>query len=778
MQTTVVHHVRTVLYKPSIRVFSTTPRQLQLSRPLRSGKLVKALWRDSREPVWGLVDALHVRWDRVKLSAALANCGIPREELERWTPILSEPHIASAATSLQSRGFVVAPATETEPETPSPPPLHPPSWVVLYLLAFKVRTSQQALGPQLDLAYAHLAVAPKEIQGPLLILTALNLLRFSLSVPMQRVIDTFLTISLADPALEFNLLLQIIAWNPLRSTDVATTVVALLKAMRARQLNLNVSTYNVLLKDRFITLQLTKYLQQQMIQDQTVPTASQLEAYLRIFAKHGAIHDAKEYYKAIHALPATTESPGDLQNTHTRADTLLLAAQNNATSAFGFLRKMVSPKHFERDRPPHIAVRQRVRWKAAVDAVDFTAALSVAVRDRSVTAKGLISLFERAQTRPRALRLTVASYTVLIRGLLIRESGRAIHYWNLLKETGLPIDKRALNIGLRTLTWGGFPHEAFLALEKYAAPNERIPRGIYQLHQPLRLSAVDINDFMVALTRAGRPDVVFKLWDHMEELYGVLPDSRSLSILLNAARVAAKLDDSFAGAMAHLKLKNPFRTLPPIPTSRELIVISIKDIIGDRPNKLRPYVSGFWHNQAPMDVAKKVFLQAIFGNAPSKLLDVTPPAHAVRASADADAMQGIGLPRLGPTRTAFVPPPDLLTLRGESHYPSIVITNEVCMRYLYLLLTMGRTAEVPLLLAWMRKLEITPSPELLAMALVLWSEVSVQAPLIEAWSGGEERNEYTRLVDWVADWVGRKKLPKEGLMHRWRQIVARNRGRR
>ncbi|KAF9468297.1 hypothetical protein BDZ94DRAFT_777866 [Collybia nuda] len=778
MQTTVLHHVRTVLYKPWTRVFSTTTRQSQLSRPLRSGKLVKTLWKDTRDPVWGLVDALHARKDPLKLSAALANYRALPGELDAWKHVIYQPDITSAVAALRKSGFTVAPPAESEllEVSPSPPPSqHPPSWVVLYLTAFKVRTSQQVLSTQLDLTYAHLATAPLEVQGPLLILTVLNLIRFNLLVPMRRVIDTFLAIPLHNPALEFNLLLQIIAWNPLRSTDVASAVVALLKTMQSRQLSLNIATYDVLLRDRFVTLQLTKYLHQQMIEENIVPTASHLEAYLRVFAKHGAIHDAEEYHKTIHALPAATESLVDMKDTHARADTLLLAAQKDRASAFGFLRKLVTPEKFEPDRPPHLVIRHRMRRRTMVDAFDFTAALTVAVRDRSKSGASLIAMFEQAQSRPCSIRLTVASYTVLIRGLLVRESSRAVEYWKALEATGLPIDRAALSVGLRALTSGGSPHKAFQTLQKYAAPNGHIPEGIYQLRQPLRLIAPDINEFMVGLTRVRRPDVVFKLWDHMDELYGVRPDVRSLSILLHAARVAGKMDDSFSGAMAHLALKNPFRTPQPMPTSPDSIVSGIKEILHDESGNLRPYVSGIWHDQSPMEVARKIFLQAIFGSAPATLLGVTSPAHAIRASPDADGMQGMGLPRLGPKRTPFVLPPDLLTPRGETYYPSIIVSNEVCMRYLYLLEAMSRISEVPLLLAWMRELRITPKQELLAMALVLWSEISVQAPLIEAWAGGAERNEYTRLVEWLQDWVGRKQMPSEGMLDRWRRIVARNR---
>jgi hypothetical protein len=58
-----------------------------------------------------------------------------------------------------------------------------------------------------------------------------------------------------------------------------------------------------LLNDRFVTLQLTKYLQARMIQEGFVPTASHLEAYLRVFTHNGAIHNTQKYHEAIHFTP-------------------------------------------------------------------------------------------------------------------------------------------------------------------------------------------------------------------------------------------------------------------------------------------------------------------------------------------------------------------------------------------------------------------------------------------------------------------------------------------
>jgi hypothetical protein len=230
------------------------------------------------------------------------------------------------------------------------------------------------------------------------------------------------------------------------------------------------------------------------------------------------------------------------------------------------------------------------------------------------------------------------------------------------------------------------------------------------------------------------------------------------------------MDDTLTGAIAKVKLLNPLRKRRKVVTERGQAVDEIVNCIGHRGP--RKYTSGIWQDALPLEFARKVFLRALFGNDTSTvLLGIESPAGAIRTSYEDDPLSGMGMPQLTPKFFAFDPFPDLLTSDGKSRYPSIVVTNSNCFNYITLLGVGGRAGEIPLVLAWMKALGIQPSDSTIAVALVFWAEVTVQAPLVEKWSGGPEKNQYARFVEWLREWVGERRLPHWRTLQKWQGIV-------
>ncbi|KAL0952462.1 hypothetical protein HGRIS_006730 [Hohenbuehelia grisea] len=754
------------------------------SRPIRAAKFVHALRKETRDSTWDLVEKLN-HPHRLALSEALFKHGLTVNQFKSWSYVCYKSNILAAVSALKDAGY-----TTRESDTGMQ---HPPTWLLLFLVSTKVRTSAHAEGPLMDLVFSNFPVTSPEYQGPLLVLTMINLVRFSLLLPMERVIQTFLNIPLHHPELEFNLMLQAITSIHPSSMEVGKQVLQLLRAVEARQLHLTSESYTALLRDRFVTLQLTRYLREQMARQGYAPTATQLEAYLKVFSRNGLIHDAKRYYDIVRAgvanhdrTVALTPSTDDESSILHSAETSMLRAQGDRASAFEYLVKLLKADQ-ERQLSPHDiqSVPSRLLspprtdrhsllpWRKSVDVYDWTTAFAVAAKDSTTNAATLLRVFRRVKfSHDAAFRPTLVTYTVLLRGLYARQQyTKAQREWLEMLRSGITPDAHAMGIGLQILTRVGKPHEALATLEAYASRVNAKAPAVYSVHRPVPVGIMEINLFMVSLNRSQRPDVVFKLWDHMEALYNIQPNAITLSILLQAVRIANKLDDTLSGAVAQLALRNPFRKAQVTPTSRNDILASFRDIAGTPRGKVKPYVSGIWHERPPFEEARKIFLQVVFGQAPDRLRDVKAPAC---ARLGPQLTQGHGLPRSHPrlAQNAMPLPPDLLTKDGRSHFPTIVPTDTVCFNYIILLGTSGKHHEIPLVLAWMRALDIRPSRQTLSVALVFWAEVGMQPPLIEQLTGGPEESEYARLVEWMEDWVGKAKMPADADLRKWFGVVV------
>ena len=92
-------------------------------------------------------------------------------------------------------------------------------------------------------------------------------------------------------------------------------------------------------------------------------------------------------------------------------------------------------------------------------------------------------------------------------------------------------------------------------------------------------------------------------------------------------------------------------------------------------------------------------------------------------------------------------------------YSSVDPSERAFASYIALLVSQSLASDIPLALAWMRALDVRPSRSTIALALVSWREVSASAPLLETWSRGSSSSDYTKLVDWVLDWVGEENMP-------------------
>ncbi|KAF8192726.1 hypothetical protein K438DRAFT_855441 [Mycena galopus ATCC 62051] len=732
-----VHKVSAGVHSVSFRLYSS--RNSKITAYLRN------LSSFTRDPIWGLVMALNSP-QSTSLSEALNASNVSLDEFARWRPSLYASDIEKALEHKSA-------------------PNHP-SWLVLYLAAFKVRTPQHASGSLIDLSFAHTETAPPTIQAPLFVLSMMHLARFDLVLPMQRVIDAFLLVPITEHQdVHFNHLLSAMTSIRYRSRQSGDNAVKVLRAMEARQLRLWHRVCSALLEDRYAALQLTSYLRRRMTALGVVPTAPQLEQYLRVYAADGAIHDAERYAAAIRRLGAPPDRASAAANSNNRANTFLVRTQPDTASAFDFLLGLTMKSTKQPFLVPRPTSHPRpLLGKRSVNAHDWTAALSVAAHDTAIDAKSLVRLLMRTRPPTAEFRSGLVSHTVLIRGLLLRREWElAYTYWTKLARSGMRLDEHALAAGLQATTLSQRPAEAFALLEAYAArPSPSSSASPYRNHLktavPLRVSTGTINALMRALRAILRPDLIFRLWDAMGPLYAVRPSPETLRILLDAAQLPHLLDDSIPGQLALLALKNPFRARDPglDPNPKSTPSRSRGELVAEISAQAQaPYRSGVWRGRPAAETAARVFAQAVLG-APERahIARLPAPAHAVRAHPETGGPPAlIAFDDLFPPNATKRASSPATPFRGRrlsasasaAPFPELLVLRERDWAAYIRLLGMARLApDIARALAWMRACRARPTHETLGVALAFWGEVSVRV-------GGD--GEYGRLVQWCKAWL-------------------------
>ena len=687
-----------------------------------------------------------------------------------------------------------------------PHALQLPPWVA-FSLVYQVRSAQDAQDDLLRLVFEHTQSLGSKDRPALLILSTHALAHFDILTPMREIVEQFLSRAIQFPTFHFNALLCGLSGFT-RSEEAANLVVTLLEAMTTREVPLWLETYRSLMRDRFVTLQLTKVLRTKMIHEGVVPTAEDLEAFLRVFSNHGAIQDSQQYLHAIrrycieHNLTPPygpdVHLPGaNLSGTSHPANTLYIGSmRHDRASAFHYLHKLLqleaakSPRSVKITATPSSRHASTTFWsgtKTGVDIFDWTTALVSAANDKRTSASELLTLFERAREKTKRFKPTIATYTVVLRGLLFRHAfDEAFTVWNQLLDADIPLDRKALTVGVQVLTRAGHPQHAFYLLnsfmdaqntsshatsiadDKYVAP---------ATHHWINI--IVINEFMVSLLRIRRPDVIFQLWDNLTRLYSVLPNETSLNILLKAAVLATKMDnESVRGTFAHL-FRAPMGSFSS----------PIDSIMGMLQSPHPPSVVGIWRDRRAGDVVWEIFRTVMYGNW-KELIDTKAPASVVH-SKDAETTPLYPLVELAKSITMPFStrkerdhklkstPLDARSPDKTPHYsyPSIVPTDLTFSSYIQLLGLTARGSEISLALAWMRALRIQPSRKTLSIALVFWAEVSLRGPLFEEWADRRNKgeSEYGRLVRWMVEWVGEEGAPTDEDMKKALRAVAKMR---
>ena len=678
----------------------------------------------------------------------------------------------------------------------------PPTWVVLYTLCYNVRSESDAW-KALALVYGHLPIAPPHLRPALLMLAACWLTSHDLLVPLQRVVDAFLTGAHGVPleAFHFQLLLQLIAYAS-SSDRVAPILRAILD--RAGDLPLNHATFDVLLRRPCANPRLGLAVARKMHAQGFTPTLRHLTQLVLLYSQAGWQRRAGSVMRAVRQHMAETKVSGGLRRaggveTHmlVRAESRFLASFHSAQDLHAYLRKMVtvdsgdaaagaegdtddvngtvttdqpdssSTETGPYDRLPAGNVSALVRTAPA-----WASSVVVASKDQSTSSEYLYTAYRQALKAHPSLVRDTHMHICTINGLLQRQDYvNAVEVWKRLREQRPSMTKEVLTIGIETLTLAGQPLKALdllydrtELLQKKEFPGD--PRAI--------IDARVVSAFMMSLQNAGYTDVIFVLWERIGELFNVRPYVYTFSILLKTARFASKCNPSFRGALAEMGLGGFIgKDSTSEDLTRDDYFLEAEMTINREATKGS---SGLWNGERAGQVALRVAHEVFFSNWP-ELKDIPSPAHALRPTGD---FQG-SFPMTTLLRTVLrretVPPPAPATTPPASSavparpYAGIILDDLAFRAYIDVLASEAEIPQIPLALAWMRALGVRPSRDTLASALVYWAEVGMDAPLFEHFRAGGA-SQYERLKRWMVEWVGAAAMPTDrdvaGNIHRYK----------
>lgn len=738
-----------------------------------------------------------------------------------WHSVTTLPTLDSAVAHLES---IVGPSTPSA-LSPSHPP---PTWLLVRLCS-KVHSQADAAKASL-LIITYLPYVPSDLRPPVLILTVHLLFTYRVLPALERVIKLFIGLPIFHDAWHFNRLLRALTLYTECPTDgrfVARQAILLLKTMTERELSLTKKTYRLLLRNRFIAIELSDELRQRMIRDKIVPDRAHLESLLRISAHRGLVPASAAYVSAIHRLeqddpPASEQAPPPGSETD----------QIVPSTAVEYLTHLV---HENAQRKQFDADAEWLRFtktgrshrflnnQKSTSAAAWGARLFSLSRTWSFSSENLVMFFDWSHAQRFPFRThTTLSYTIVILGLIRRCAySLALEIWERYRSHGtrkLRIDAIALGIGVEAMVRAGHPERALALLMNINSPLHVRPKTRRTLgplldtasRQTVPLSVV--NRFMRVLG-VTNPSTSLHLWEHMGTLYAATPNANSFAIMLNAARHATVRGDSFAGAMQELgfdlRLRLPFSKpytttvaqsgMESTPMSPESLDRARHRCYEKLKNSLAVSEGDMWGGERAWRRAHRIFTSALLAGYPV-LADVRAPVRAIRSSGESPALAPfrdlknfLRPSRPQPHTTMSLdkynsskypeddlspsddPNPPLLSIYPDGPNPPLLpihprgaylsfAPDDATFLASVLLLGMARCAgQIPLMLAWMRALDIKPRRSTLAYALVFWAEVTIGAPLLEGLRlrGRHEDGEYVRFVRWMEEWVGLENVPDE-----------------
>ncbi|KAI8990434.1 hypothetical protein BD414DRAFT_300734 [Trametes punicea] len=698
---------------------------------------------------------------------ALQSAGVDRAEYDVWRPVVVAPTLSCALDAVQ---HIVASKQSTSSTSSEEETTHSvtPVWTILALLR-KLPASQMEVFVVHRLALS-LPISASPLLMPLvLLLTARWLAQFRMYSPLRHLVLRIAQSHNELRAAHISLLLRVLAQAE-STYDVRSMIILLLQLAKSYHMKLGSVTYRALLSGVTAHSATAVLVESHMRKIGFTPNLSHSRAFVKIYGEGGRRKHAALYWRRIRLGQFYGKVPRYIYKK--KYQSMML---EDYLKAFKDTKKSQSYLHYflkttTRAQRTHEAQEAvRADSKPMLPSPDhirpniWLQVLRTAAKDDRTPTNRLLVLYEqiRESISNRNKRLIAAC--LVTKSLLRRQHFKAVEplLMDILHDKD-NLDAAQLTIAVEAMTMLGEADAAFRLLQNVL---EVDPSGPFSAIIETRT----LNSFMIALLRVGRPDAVFYIWDTMPRIFRVEPDSTTFAILLKAARFARKCEGTLQVALEDFGLRRilPLRVmssefeLAAQNLDRERAIEGLEQLLKPDPKRV---VTGFWRGERAGAVALRLAWRVLLGNWPT-LATLRSPVSAIRRNASAQA--------LSPVADLFrsVVPPAAGVLDGavtssamspEDEYGRTyfsIVPHDPLFRALFDLLgEEDRAPLIPLVLTWMRYMQVVPTKDTLATALVYWAEVSLGGPLIERFKG-PNRSQYDALLEWITDWVGKQRVP-------------------
>jgi hypothetical protein len=689
---------------------TTPPRYLRIlppqviSKPLPSrplDRLRQQLSDASHHPLWPFVSRLSCPGERLQRSESMARAQISANEYVAWKNIAWANNLSSALDmifhrrglttkeslplldSILPREVVFNPSPLQFP-VPSIANWALPNWLVLHLISNKVRSSAcaDALAPFLLWQARHLE---GEFLRPASILTATQLATWKLQNTMGIIIRTFIQDSSFEHAqIYFNLLLEALSVYPEISPFISQYVAVVLNTMKERQLTLHSNTFGSLLAAKFLTVRLANELEDRMAAEDHAPTLSQLESLLRFYSVQQQQEDVRRIFAHIRykrargpgAIPqpidpdTSDDRPVQVTRHHV---TLLNSWRGDPSSIIRPLAQTLDESketfgladRLNKSRATRIFQRAGRYWRTSALLVQttfmgFCKRTSTSAEAILAMLKGLLQTHGVNSFRRRAFH-TIAIHALIRRKAYSSACELFDRYYYGKGPDRQHLDFRLIRLGIIAHTLAGNSKEAFRIL---VSCGSMMPKSQGK-KQPVKPDLRIFNAFLASMHKFGRDDIVFKLWERMENDFGLLPNGQTLTIILGVSR---RISCSSTNSLKS---------------------------IGNKPRITT------WAGAPAWQTAREVFRQMLSTSFPQ-----------IRINSSNISTWS----KFGERRSSI----------AKCTYP-FPVSQGAFKAYLNLLASASSGDEIPEVLEWMHQLQVPFTAEMLSLATVGWEEYNSSA---------------------------------------------------